>query len=89
MSARDITLRIVATVLWTVAIFEILGGQFVWRQALPGGATQTSALTIYRGFLAPPPPGPQACDLADAGVYALTMPCDWRPPFIAVAKKYL
>jgi hypothetical protein len=85
-------LRAIAVVLWSAAIFEILGGAFVWRTPLDGGALRETgnvsySFSLYR--LPPPPEGPAMCDLARVVRLSFAMPCDFRPPFIDLAKAYL
>jgi len=76
-----VVLRITATVIWTVALFGILGGGFAWRDDLPDGHYNRFTLTMYKTLPAPPR-GPSYCDLVEVGRYALVRPCDWQPPFI-------
>jgi hypothetical protein len=85
LSNKDIILRSVAVVLWAVAIFEIFGGVFVWRTPLEGGGNVSYNFSLYR--LPPPPEGPPVCDLATLARLSFAMPCDFRPPFIDLAKK--
>jgi hypothetical protein len=89
---KENVLRAVAVVLWSVAIFEILGGAFVWRVPVDGGPRRemgniSYSFSLYR--LPPPPDGPAMCDLAHVMRLSFTMPCDLRPPFIDLAKRYL
>ena len=87
MSNKDVILRTVAIVLWAVAIFEILGGVFVWRTPLSDGGNVSYNFSLYRS--PPPPEGPPTCALAAVARLSFAMPCDLRPPFIDLAKKYL
>ena len=83
-------LRLVIALLWASAIFEVFGGTFVWRQPLkvPGHEDGTTEyrFSLYR--VQPPPLGPPQCDQVTMGRLALAMPCDMRPPFLDMAKKY-
>jgi hypothetical protein len=92
VSTKDIILRTVAAVLWSAAIFEIFGGAFVWREPLESGplretGTVSYSFSLYR--LPPPPQGPPYCDLLAISRLSFAMPCDFRPPFIDLAKRYL
>lgn len=93
MSVRETILRVAAAVLWSAAIFEIFGGAFVWRTPLHDGAHLREDGNISYNFslyrLPPPPEGPPYCDLLTVARLSFAMPCDFRPPFIDLAKKYL
>lgn len=84
-------LRGIAVLLWSAAIFEIFGGTFIWREPLriAGRADGTTdyRFSLYR--LPPPPKGPPYCDQLTVTKLSFAMPCDFRPPFIDLAKKYL
>lgn len=81
---------IIVVLLWVTAIFEIFGGTFVWRAPLiiPGHENGTAEyrLSLYR--VQPQPLGPPQCDFVTVGRLNLDMPCDMRPPFLNLAKKY-
>ncbi|MBN9589617.1 MAG: hypothetical protein BGN85_05180 [Alphaproteobacteria bacterium 64-11] len=91
MSIRNIVPRAVAAILWAAAIFEIFGGAFVWRVPLHDrmreGGNVSYNFSLYR--LPPPPQGPPYCDIVTIARLSFAMPCDFRPPFIDLAKKYL
>ena len=74
-------IRVTATLIWTVCIYGILGGAFVWRENLPNGLYNSYTLTMYK-TLPPPPRGPAYCNFVSAGAYALALPCSLKPPFI-------
>jgi hypothetical protein len=76
-----LAIRITATLIWTVCIYGILGGAFVYREKLPGGFTESTMLTMYK-TLPPAPRGPAYCNFLDAGALALALPCDFKPPFV-------
>jgi hypothetical protein len=89
---KENVLRAVAVILWSAAVFEILGGAFVWHVPLDGGprreaGTVSYSFSLYR--LPPPPEGPAMCDLARVARLSFAMPCDFRPPVIDLAKRYL
>jgi len=46
ISAKDIALRGVAVLLWVIAIYGILGGEFVYREGTQDGGTKTSTITM-------------------------------------------
>jgi hypothetical protein len=83
--------RLVVVLLWVTAIFEIFGGTFVWRTPLKiaghEDGTTEYRISLYR--VQPEPLGPPQCDLATVGRLSMAMPCDMRPPFVDMAKKYL
>ena len=87
MNGKVITLRAVAAVLWAVALFEIFGGVFVWHTPLNDGGNISYNFSLYR--LPPPPEGPPTCALATVARLSFAMPCDFRPPFMDLAKTYL
>lgn len=84
-------LRLVVILFWVSALFEIFGGTFVWRAPLKTAGHEDGTVeyrfSLYR--VEPPPKGPPQCDLATAWRFSLAMPCDMRPPFLDLAKKYL
>ena len=43
-----LVIRIVATLIWTVCIYGILGGAFVYRENLSGGLYDRYTLTMYK-----------------------------------------
>lgn len=77
--------------LWVTAIFEMFGGTFVWRTPLitPGHEAGTAEYRLSLYHVQPPPKGPPQCDFVTVGRLSLAMPCDLRPPFLDMAKKYL
>jgi hypothetical protein len=74
-------MRVAVIVIWTVCIYGILGGAFVYRQDLPSGLYNSYMLTMYR-TLPPAPQGPAYCDFLRGGSVALALPCNLKPPFI-------
>jgi len=74
-------MRIAAIGIWTVCIYGILGGAFVYREDLPTGLYNNYTLTMYK-TLPPAPRGPAYCNFVSSGVYALALPCNFKPPFI-------
>ena len=81
MSAKEVILKVLAIVIWTVCIYGLLGGAFIWRENLPSGLYNRYTLTMYK-TLPPPPKGPRYCEFLTIGVYSLARPCDWKPPFV-------
>jgi hypothetical protein len=78
---KDIILKTVAIVIWTVCIFGVLGGSFAYHEDLGDGASKSFLLTMYK-TLPPAPKGPAYCHFLEIGNAALAKPCDWKPPFI-------
>jgi hypothetical protein len=78
---KDIILRTIAIVIWTVCIYGALGGSFAYHEDLADGGSKSFLLTMYK-TLPPPPKGPSYCPFLTMGDYALARPCDWKPPFI-------
>ncbi len=76
-----IAIRTVAIAIWTVILFGVLGGGFVYRQDLPSGLYNRYTITMYK-TLPPAPKGPAYCDFLTISAYALTFPCNLKPPFI-------
>jgi hypothetical protein len=76
-----IWMRAALIVIWTVCIYGILGGAFVYREDLPSGLYNRYLLTMYKTLL-PPPRGPAYCNVLDIGSFALALPCNFKPPFI-------
>ena len=74
-------IRIVAILIWTVCLYGILGGAFVYRENLSSGFYDSYMLTMYK-TLPPAPQGPAYCNFLDLGTLALAGPCDFKPPFI-------
>jgi hypothetical protein len=37
MTAKEMILKVMAIVIWTVCIYGLLGGAFAWREGLPSG----------------------------------------------------
>ena len=81
MTAKEMILKAMAIVIWTVCIYGLLGGAFAWRENQPNGLYNHYTLTMYK-TLPPPPKGPSYCNFLEIGDYALARPCDWKPPFI-------
>jgi hypothetical protein len=74
-------MRVVVIVLWTFCIYGILGGAFVYREDLPTGLYNNYTLTMYK-TLPPAPRGPSYCNFVSIDVFALALPCNFKPPFI-------
>lgn len=81
MTTKEIALKVIAIVIWTVCIYGLLGGSFAHRETLPDGRYNSYLLTMYK-TLPPAPRGPAYCNFLDIGDYALARPCDWTPPFV-------
>ena len=81
MTAKEMILKVMAIVIWTVCLYGLLGGAFAWRESLPSGLYNRYTLTMYK-TLPPPPRGPSYCNFLEVGDYALARPCDWKPPFV-------
>ena len=78
---REWSLRTIAVVIWSFALFQLAGGQYTYREMLPDGRFNSYAVGMY-WRLPPPPKGPAYCRIIGAGSYALNLPCDFKPPFI-------
>ena len=78
---KEIILKVIAIVIWTVCVYGVLGGAFVYRENLPSGLYNRYTLTMYK-TLPPPPKGPSYCEFLAVSDYALARPCDWKPPFV-------
>lgn len=74
-------MRFAVTAIWTVCIYGILGGSFVYRENLPSGLYNSYMLTMYK-TLPPAPRGPAYCNFLPVGSVALALPCDFKPPFV-------
>ena len=74
-------MRAAVTIIWTICIYGILGGAFVWREDLPSGLYNRYMITMYK-TLPPAPRGPAYCDFLTVGSFALALPCNFKPPFI-------
>jgi hypothetical protein len=81
VSTREAILKVLATVIWTVCVYGLLGGAFVYRETLPSGLYNRYTLTMYK-TLPPPPKGPRYCEFLTVSDYSLARPCDWKPPFV-------
>jgi len=76
-----VAIRTVAAVIWTICLYGVLGGAFVYREDLPSGLYNSTMLTMYK-TLPPAPRGPTYCNFLNLGSVALALPCDFTPPFI-------
>jgi hypothetical protein len=74
-------IRVVAVLIWTVCLYGILGGAFVYRENLSSGLYNSYTLTMYK-TLPLAPLGAAYCNFLELGVAALAGPCDFKPPFI-------
>jgi hypothetical protein len=77
----SVVVRTVAAAIWTICIYGILGGAFVYREDLSSGLYDSYMLTMYK-TLPPAPLGPAYCNFLNLGSVALALPCDFKPPFI-------
>ena len=48
---------------------------------LPSGLYNNYTITMYK-TLPPPPRGPAYCNFLTSRPFALTLPCNYKPPFI-------
>ena len=78
---KEIILKVIAIVIWTVCIYGLLGGSFSYHQDMADGRYNSYLLTMYK-TLPPPPRGPRYCNFLVIGDYALARPCSWIPPFV-------
>jgi hypothetical protein len=74
-------MRVAVIAIWTVCIYGILGGAFVYREDLPSGLYNRYMIVMYKS-LPPPPRGPAYCDFLSVQPVALALPCNFKPPFI-------
>ena len=81
MTAKEVILKVIAIVVWTVCIYGLLGGSFAWREDQADGRHNDYLLTMYK-TLPPARQGPAYCHFLELGSYALARPCDWKPPFV-------
>jgi len=76
-----VAIRTVAAVIWTICLYGVLGGAFVYREDLPSGLYNSTMLTMYK-TLPPAPRGPAYCNFLNLKSIALALPGDFKPSFI-------
>ncbi len=74
-------MRVAVIAVWIFCIYGIIGGGFVYREDLPSGLYNSYMITMYK-TLPPAPRGPAYCNFLDIRPFALTLPCNFKPPFI-------
>ena len=74
-------MRIAVIAIWTICVYGMLGGAFVWREDQPSGLYNRYMVTMYK-TLPPTPRGPAYCDFLSMCPVALALPCSFKPPFI-------
>jgi len=74
-------MRVAVIAIWTICIYGILGGAFVYREDLPSGLYNNYMIVMYK-TLPPPPRGPVYCNFLSVRPVALALPCNFKPPFI-------